>query len=240
MRRRDFITVVGGIAAWPLATRAQQPPVIGLLHGGSQEGYASASASAFRQALSETGYIEGKNVTIDYRFANAQYDLLPALAADLVRRNVTVLVAVTPLAALAAKHATTSIPIVFDVGSDPIRDKIVESLNGPNGNITGTTVFSNLLSTKRFELLHQLVPTAKLFAVLLNPRMQMPSSTLMKLKKRRTVSVCNLFFLELPPQTKSIELSQISRMITPMRFSLPPIRSLQNNAGRLLNWRCVI
>jgi putative tryptophan/tyrosine transport system substrate-binding protein len=172
MRRRDFITKLGGaVAVWPLSARAQQSamPVVGFLHGGSQEGYAS-TLTMFRQRLSETGYIEGKNVRIDYRWANAQYDLLPPLAADLVRRNVAVLVAVTPVAALAAKHATTSIPIVFGIGSDPIRDKLVDSLNRPNGNITGATVFSNFVSAKRFELLHQLVPNAKMFAVLLNPR----------------------------------------------------------------------
>ena len=169
MRRREF--VIGGLtaAAYPHGSHAQQPPVIGFLHGGSQEAYAD-TVTLFRQALSETGYIEGKNITIDYRWANAQYDLLPGLAADLVHRNVALLVAITPVAALAAKRATTSIPIVFGIGSDPIRDKIVDSLSRPNGNITGETIFSNLLSAKRFELLHRLVPDAKLFSALLNPK----------------------------------------------------------------------
>jgi putative ABC transport system substrate-binding protein len=169
MRRREFLIAGLSAAACPRGSHAQQPPVIGWLHGGSQEAYAD-TAALFRQALSEAGYVEGKNITIEYRWANAQYDLLPALAADLVHRNVTLLVAITPVAALAAKHATTSIPIVFSVGSDPIRDKIVDSLSHPSKNITGATIFSNLLSTKRFELLHRLVPDAKRFSLLLNPK----------------------------------------------------------------------
>ena len=136
MKRREFL--LGGLTAAVCASEshARQPPVIGLLHGGSQEAYAPTLA-AFRQGLSEIGYTERNNVAIEYRWANARYDLLPALAADLVRRNVAVLVAVTPLAARAAKYATTSIPIVFAIGSDPIRDKIVESLNRPIGPGSG-------------------------------------------------------------------------------------------------------
>ena len=171
--RRQFISALGGATTWPLAARAQQQPmpVIGFLHPGSAEGELNRSlVVAFREGLSQTGYVEGRNIAIEYRWANDQYDRLPALAAELVRRQVSVIEANTPLAALATKRATTSIPIVFSLGSDPVKDGLVANLNRPGGNITGATFFANLLDAKRLDLLHQLVPNATLFGALVNPK----------------------------------------------------------------------
>jgi putative ABC transport system substrate-binding protein len=173
MRRREVITLVGGAAAtWPLAARAQQPaagPVVGFLHGGSQQGL-EYEIVAFEQGLRETGYVPGKNVTVEYHWAEGQYDRLPELAANLVRRQVGVIATGTPVAALATKEVTNSIPIVFALGIDLVKDGLVASLNRPGGNITGATFFNNLLVAKRMELLHQLVPNAKIVGVLLNPK----------------------------------------------------------------------
>jgi putative tryptophan/tyrosine transport system substrate-binding protein len=171
MRRREFITALGGAAAaWPFAVRAQQPalPVIGLLTSRAP-GDSPHFMAAFRQGLKNTGFVEGQNVAIEYRFAEDRNERLPALAADLVHRQVTVIAAHTTPAALAAQAATTTIPIVFEAGSDPIRLGLVASLNQPGGNVTGVTNLIVEVGPKRLELLHELLPTASVMALLVNP-----------------------------------------------------------------------
>jgi len=174
MRRRDFITLVGGTAAWPVAARAQQAamPVIGILEAGATETNPN-TAAAFRKGLSETGYIDGQTVRVEYYWAEGQYDQLPKLAAELIHRRTAVII--TPLstaATLVAKAATTTIPVLFSIGSDPVEIGLVASLNRPGGNVTGVVTMNSELGAKRLGLLQELLPTATQFAVLINPKPQ--------------------------------------------------------------------
>src|SRR5262249_38862692 len=170
--RRELLAALGGAAvAWPLAARAQQPamPVIGFLGSGSADLWAN-EVRAFKQGLRETGYVEGRNVAIEYLWAEGQNDRLPSLVADLIRRPITVIAAPgsTP-AALAAKAATSTIPIVFVIAPDPVQLGLIDNLNGPGGNLTGWVTLNVEIAPKRLELLHELFPNATSFALLINP-----------------------------------------------------------------------
>ena len=173
MRRREFLGVLGGVAvAWPLAASAQQPvmPVVGLLGGVAPESYTQYT-SAFFQGLKEAGYTDGQNVRIEQRWARSQLDQLPSLISELMQRQVRVIATIGGTSvALAAKQAVTEIPIVFSIGSDPVEDGLVSSLNKPGNNITGVTFFTNALTAKRLELLRDIVPSAARIAALINPK----------------------------------------------------------------------
>jgi putative ABC transport system substrate-binding protein len=203
LRRREFITLVGGAAAaWPLAARGQQPalPVIGLLTTRGP-GDTPHLLAAVRQGLKDTGFAEGQNVAIEYRFAGNKIEQLPSLAADLVHRQVTAIVTTGTAAALAAKAATTTIPIVFETGGDPVRLGLVASLNRPGGNVTGVTQLSTMVAPKRLELLHELVPAATVMALLVDPTDPVPAESVSRVLQAAARS----FGLELHVLTASTE-----------------------------------
>jgi len=183
MRRREFITLLGGTALMPYVARAQQPmPVIGLLSSASSHDYAPMIA-AFKKSLAETGFVEEHNVRIEYVWADEHYDRLPALAADLVGRPVNVIVAATTPAALALKPATATIPIVFAIGGDPVRTGLVESLSRPGGNLTGAAHINVEIAPKRLELMHELLPSEKIMGLLLNPTNPLAASVSIEVTK---------------------------------------------------------
>jgi putative ABC transport system substrate-binding protein len=170
MRRRDFIAGLGGAAGWPLTSRAQQRalPVIGILSLGSAAGD-KLRIGALKDGLNQSGYVEGQNITVDYRYAESQFDRLPALAEELIRRKPAVIHAAGPPSVRAIKARTATIPIVFEMGEDPVKEGLVESLNRPGGNITGIGGFANLLFPKRLQLLHEIAPSPAPLALLVNP-----------------------------------------------------------------------
>jgi putative ABC transport system substrate-binding protein len=180
MKRREFVTLLGGaVATWPFVARAQAAlPVVGFLNSGSPDGYAPMVAG-FRQGLKETGYVEGQNLAVEYRWARGQYDEVPSIAADLIRRQVSVIVANTP-GVLAVKAATSTIPIVFTTSSDPIQIGLVPSLNRPGGNVTGLTQLHVEVMPKRLQLAHELVPTATMIGALVNPSQPPLAETITK------------------------------------------------------------
>src|SRR5262245_65038346 len=183
MRRREFVVVLGAAAVWPFGVSAQEPamPVIGFLAAASSA-HRQAELAAFQRGLKETGYVEGQNVAIEIRWAEGQYDRLPALAADLVQRRVAVITAIAAPAVDAVKAATTAIPIVFLVGGDPVKIGLVASLSQPGGNITGVTFLANLLAAKQLEALNDLVPKNEPIGVLVNPNHPTAASDTNELK----------------------------------------------------------
>jgi putative tryptophan/tyrosine transport system substrate-binding protein len=239
--RREFITLLAGAGAWPLAARAQQAamPVVGFLHAQGQNDRPNVQA-AFRRGLSEAGYVEIRNVAIEYRFAENRHDRLPALAADLVGRKINAIAATGGGASvLAAMAATKTIPIVFTTGGDPVRDGYVASLNRPGGNATGVSWFSNLVAGKGLGLLHELVPNAAVIAVLVNPTL--PESARMPADSQEAArSLGRHCWLSMPArQVKSTMRSLPCANGALARFLWVAIHFFPAGGNKLLHWRRV-
>ena len=242
MRRREFITLLGGAAAaWPLAARAQQPamPVVGFLNSLGRNDRPNLG-EAFRRGLSEAGYVEGRNVTIEYRFAENQHDRLPALAADLVGRKVAVIAATGGgNSVLAAKAATTTIPIVFTFGGDPVQVGFVASLNRPGGNVTGISWFGSQLIAKGLGLMHELIPNAAVIGLMVNPKLPETARMLSDAQEAaRTLGRQLLILNASTPNEIDTALPRYGNG-APARFLSVPIRSLAAGASRLSHWRRV-
>ena len=230
MRRRDFIkAIAGAVAIWPLAAHAQQPamPVIGFLSSLSPDGQASI-ARGYVQGLGETGFFEGRDVTIEYRWASGHYDQLPAMVADLIARRVSVIAAVAGSApGLAAKAATTTIPIVFQTGSDPIKDGLVSSMNRPTGNVTGVTRLGTTVEPRRLELLHELVPGAPAISFLVNPANPAADHQLQEIQDAAKSLGLNLEVLKASTEDELLGVFEnLSQKRQAPRFCSQPIHSL--------------
>jgi putative ABC transport system substrate-binding protein len=244
MRRREFVTLLGSAAvAWPLAARARQPamPVIGVLYGVSAAEWAEQMAG-FRRGLGETGFVDGRNVAIEYRWAEGQYDRLPAMAADLVGRKVAVILAGGgDLATRAAMAATKTIPIVFTTAADPVGAGFVASLNRPGGNATGASLLSRELEPKRLELLHEVVPTARRIALLVNPANSLVSQdVIQRVQAAARRLALEILVVEGPPRARSRRPSRPQSNSRPPPSMSAPMRSLSTSATRLPPWLCAM
>jgi putative ABC transport system substrate-binding protein len=227
LRRRELITLLGGGAAWPLVARAQQPamPLIGLLEPTSPSTYSDIQLRGFRQGLKDTGYVEGENVAIESHWAENQLDRLPELAAELVRRRAAAIAGFGPSAAQAAKAATTTIPIIFLIGDDPVKSGLVTSLARPSGNLTGVNIFLSELAAKRLELLREMVPMAVRVALLIDPSFPLTESLLKDAETAARAMGYNSKSTTLVPATRSMQPLQHSSTSSRTPSSSAPVRS---------------